>query len=95
MNFLNLPLLHLHTYVTVRNKCTLAKGKEKSMHNYYKSRPKWQKQNTGFLVLICNKIVIFMQEKSLKQRVGKVQLRWESWLGKKARGEQVRTSGNI
>lgn len=30
-----------------------------------------------------NKITTFVKEQSLKQRVSKVQLRWESWLGKK------------
>lgn len=78
MNFLKLPWLHLHTYVTDRNKCTLAKGMEKRIHNYYKSRLKWQKQSTGFFVLMNNKIITFVKEKNLKQRAGKVQLRWKS-----------------
>lgn len=40
-------------------------------------------------------MITFMKEENLKQRVGKVQLRWESQLRKKARGKQMRTSGDI
>lgn len=48
------------------------------MHNYYKSRLKCQKQSTEFLFLMNNKIITSMKEENLKQRIGQVQLRWES-----------------
>lgn len=60
----------------------MAKEKEKSNAQLLQVKTK-MKQSTEFLVLISNKITTFVKAKSLKQRGGKVQLRWESWLGKK------------